>query len=134
MEKRPLSLSIIAWVLVIFSLIGLVSAFTMTSNPAMMKLVEEYHMSVAFQQGFGVVNAILNLVVAYGIFKGLPWSRVLYLVWGIISVAVTFYTSPIKAAAMIALVLFVVVCAFLFTNRANEWFNASGLALKRDNR
>jgi hypothetical protein len=134
MEKRPLSLTIIAWVLVIFSLLGLVSVFTMGSNPEMVKMLDQMNISLAFEQAWTVLGTIINLLVAYGIFKGLPWSRVLYLVWGVIGVIAGFYLSPMKAAALLGLVLFVVVCAFLFTNRANEWFNASGLALKRDNR
>ena len=134
MEKRPLSLTIIAWVLIIFSLLGLVSVFTMGSNPEMVKMLDQMHISLAFEQAWTVLGTIINLLVAYGIFKGLPWSRVLYLVWGVIGVIAGFYLSPMKAAALLGLVLFVVVCAFLFTNRANEWFNASGLALKRDNR
>ena len=43
-----------------------------------------------------------------------------------------FYISPMKVTAMVGLIVFIVVCAFLFTNRANEWFSARGLALKRE--
>ena len=132
MTKRPLSLTIIAWVLVVLSLLALVGAFTMGSNPAMMKAIEQMHLSLAVEQGWTVIGVIVNLIVAYGIFKGQPWSRVLYVVFGVIGLAVGFFTAPMMLAVMISLILLVVVSAFLFSNRANEWFAARGFALKRE--
>ena len=130
--QRPLSLTIIAWVLIVFSLLGLASSFMIASNPEAMKMLEQMHMSLAFQQAWSAVGTVINLAVAYGILKGQPWSRVVYAVWGLIGVVVGFYISPMKVAALLGLSLFVVVCAFLFTNRANEWFSARGFALKRE--
>lgn len=134
MEKRPLSLTIIAWLLIILSLFNLVGVAMMRSNAAMMKAVEQMHASVAFLQIWGVAGTVVTLLCAYGILKGLPWSRVLYLVWGIIGLVVGFYTSPMKAALVLTLVILVVVCAFLWTNNANDWFQARGLMLKRETR
>jgi hypothetical protein len=130
--KRPLSLTIIAWVLIVFSLIGVVSIFMIGSNPEAMKMMEQMPVSIEFQKAWTVVGTIINLAIAYGIFKGQPWSRVLYAVWGIIGAIAGFYISPMKVTAMVGLIVFIVVCAFLFTNRANEWFSARGLALKRE--
>lgn len=132
MEKRPLSLTIIGWFLVITSLLGLAGVLTMKSNPAAMKMLEQMHVSLLFQQVWGVINCIVVLVAAYGIFKGQPWSRVLYVVWGIIGLAVAFFTSPMKAVLVLSLIFLVVISYFLFSDKANEWFAASGLALKRD--
>jgi hypothetical protein len=130
--KRPLSLTIIAWLLVVFSLLGLASIFMVGSNPEAMKMMQQMPVSIEFQKAWAVVGTLINLAVAYGIFKGLPWSRVLYAVWGAIGAIVGFYITPMKLAAMFGLIIFVVVCAFLFTNRANEWFAARGFALKRE--
>lgn len=132
MEKRPLSLTIIAWVLVVLSLLALVGAFTMQSNPAMVKAIEQMHLSIAFEQAWTVVGVIINLIVAYGIFKGQPWSRVLYVVWGIIGLVVGFFISPMKAALVISLIVLVVISAFLFGEKGNDWFSARGLMLKRE--
>jgi hypothetical protein len=132
MEKRPLSLTIIAWFLVITSLLGLVGVLTMGSNPTAMKMLEQMHVSLLFQQVWGVINCVVVLICAYGIFKGMPWSRVLYVVWGIIGLAVAFMTSPMKAVLVLSLIFLVVISIFLFSHKANEWFAASGLALKRD--
>src|SRR5689334_14828714 len=96
------------------------------SNPVMTQAIDKMHMSVAMYQAWGGLGVIISLACAYGILKGLPWSRVLYLVWGIIGVVVGFYISPMKASVVVALVILVVVCVFLWTNNANDWFQARG--------
>ncbi|MGE5562392.1 MAG: hypothetical protein ACM3ZV_03700 [Bacillota bacterium] len=132
MEKRPLSLTIIAWLLIALSLLALVGTFTMQSNPAMMKAVREMHIPLVYQQAWTVLGVIINLIVAYGILKGQPWSRVLYVVWGIIGLIAGFFISPMKAALVLSLVILVVVSIFLFSEKANEWFSARGFMLKRE--
>jgi len=134
MEKRPLSLTIIAWFLIIFSLLGLYGVATMGSNPVAMKMIEQMHSSLRFQQAWGVLGALINIVCAYGILKGLPWSRVLYVLWGVISVAVGFYMSPMKVVVLVTLVILVVIAFFLFTEKANDWFSARGFMLSRERR
>lgn len=132
MEKRPLSLTIIGWLLIVFTLFGLYSILTMGSNPMAMKMLAQMHVTLLFQQVWGTINCVITLICAYGILKGLPWSRVLYLVWGVISMGVAFYTSPIKSLIVFSLIILVVICAFLWTNAANDWFSARGFMLKRE--
>ena len=132
MEKRPLSLTIIACVLIVLSLLALVGVFTMSSNPQMTKMIEQMHVSVLFYRAWTVLGVIINLVVAYGILKGQPWSRVLYVLWGIIGLVVGFFITPQKAYLVLSLVVLVVISAFLFTDSANDWFSARGLMLRRE--
>ena len=132
MEKRPLSLTIIAWVLVVLSVLALVGMFTMGSNPAMVKAMQQMHVSLAFERTWTAVGVIINLIVAYGIFKGQPWSRVLYVVWGIIGLVAGFFISPVKAALVVSLIILVVISIFLFGEKGNDWFSARGFMLKRE--
>jgi len=131
-QKRPLSLTIIAWVLIVLSLLALVGVFTMRSNPAMMKMMDQMHVSMLVYQGWTVLGVIVDLIVAYGIFKGEPWSRVLYVVWGIIGLVVGFLILPQKAYVVLSLVILVVISIFLFSEKANDWFSARGFMLKRE--
>ena len=135
MEKRPLSLTIIACALVILSLLGLVGMLMATTNAELAaKMAEQSKMPLAFQQAWTAIGAIVTLIVAYGIWKGQPWSRVLYVAWGVIGIVVGYLSGSPALGMIFGVVILVVISAFLFTNRANEWFNASGLALKRDTR
>jgi hypothetical protein len=132
MAKRPLSLTIIAWLLIALSLLGVAGAFTMGSNPAMTKALEQMHMSLGAYQAWVGLSTIVTLICCYGFLKGYPWSRVLYIVWGIIGLVVSFYISPMKAAIAISLVVLLVVAFFLFRENANDWFQARGFMLRRE--
>jgi len=132
MEKRPLSLTIIAWLLIALSLLALIGTFAMQSNPQMVKMQEQMHTPVLFQHAWTVLGVIIDLIVAYGIFKGQPWSRVLYVVWGIIGLVVGFFILPQKAYLVFSLIVLVVISIFLFSAKANEYFSARGFMLKRE--
>ena len=132
MEKRPLSLTIIAWLLIAFSLLALIGTFAMQSNPQMVKMQEQMHTPVLFQHAWTVLGVIIDLIVAYGIYKGQPWSRVLYVVWGIIGLVVGFFILPQKAYLVFSLIVLVVISIFLFSAKANEYFSARGFMLKRE--
>lgn len=132
MEKRPVSLTIIACLLGLSALSGLYSAATVASNSIMVKMFAQTHTPIIFEQVWGVAQAIVSAICAYGIWKGLPWSRVLYVVWGAIGIIVTAYTFPIKVLAVVSLIVVVIISVFLWTNAANDWFQARGLMLKRE--
>ena len=132
MEKRPVSLTIVGGLLIILALLGLYGVATMGSNAIALNMLKQMHVPLALEQGWGALGALVNLVCAYGILKGLPWSRVLYVFWGIIGIIVSFYISPMKAAVVVGLIILVVIAAFLWTNSANDWFSARGFMLKRE--
>ena len=132
MEKRPLSLTIIAWILIVLSVLALIGTFAMQSNPQMVKMQEQMHTPVLFQHAWTVLGVIIDLIVAYGIFKGQPWSRVLYVVWGIIGLVVGFFILPQKAYLVFSLIVLVVISIFLFSAKAKEYFSAHGFMLKRE--
>lgn len=136
MEKRPTSIIVIACLLVLGALFSFYSAATLpsnvASNPVVAKMMAGSPVSIQIQQIWTAIGAVVGLICAYGIWKGMPWSRVLYLVWGIIGLVVGFYVSPIKVALVFALLVLIIVCFFLWTNTANDWFQARGLMLKRE--
>jgi len=132
MQNRPTSMTVIGVLLIIFALLGLVGVFTMGSNPAATKMLEQMHVSLAFEQAIGVITALVNLACGYGVLKGQPWSRVLYVVWSVISVGISLYTSPMKGLVVFSLIFLVIIAGFLFTNTANDWFSARGFMLKRE--
>ena len=132
MEKRPTSMTVIGWLLIVLGVFGIYSVVTMGSNPIVLKMLEQTHVSLLFEQVIGTINVIVSIVSGYGILKGQPWSRVLYVGWGIVSLGIGLYTSPIKGFVVFGLIILVVIGAFLFTNTANDWFSARGLMLKRE--
>lgn len=132
MEKRPLSLTIIAWFLIVTTLFAIYSIFTMNSNPVAMQMLAKSGAPLAVHQAIGVVGSIVNLACAYGIFKAQPWSRVLYVGWSLVSLALTALLMPIVSILVLGVIFLVVIGFFLFSLRANEYFAARGLALHRE--
>lgn len=133
MEKRPLSLTIIAIILVIVALLGVAGAVMAGSNADMAaEMAKQSTMPPAMALAWTVLGALVTLAVAYGIFKGQPWSRVLYVAWGVLGIVVGFLTGAPGLGMMISVILLVVISAFLFGDRANSWFAARGLALSRE--
>lgn len=132
MDKRPTSITVICVVLVLFTLLGVTGLVMTATSAAVAEQLAKMNISLPIYRAYGALGIIINLICIYGIFKGLPWSRVLYLVWGIIGLVVGFYVSPMKASIVIGLVLLVVICGFLWTNTANDWFQARGFMLKRE--
>ncbi len=131
MDKRPLSLTIIGWFLIVTGLFGAYASLTMGSNEMARQIIADSGMSLRLQQGLAVVGAIVVVASAYGIFKGLPWSRVLYVGWMILSLAIGLLTSPFKGMLMLSVLFVVVIAYFLFRPEANAWFAAKGLQLHR---
>lgn len=132
MQKRPISIAIIAWFLGITALISIYSVATMGSNPLIAKMLEKMPVSLQFLQIWSSIGIVITLACAYAIWKGLPWGRVLYVLWSVIGIVVSFYTSPMQSLILVSIVFFIIIAAFLFTNAANEWFSARGFALKRE--
>jgi len=132
MEKRPVSLTVIAVVLMLLALLAIVGVLMIGSVPAMTAALAQMHIARPLYQAWGVLGAIVTITCAYGILKGLPWSRVLYVGWGILGLIVSAYISPTKSGVVVGLVILVVISAFLWTNNANDWFQARGLMLNRE--
>jgi hypothetical protein len=132
MNQRPLSLTIIAWFLVITGLFGLYGVLTIGSNEAVLQMVEANGGSVRAQQVMGVVGCLVSAVCSYGIFKGLPWSRVLYVAFGIVSLIFNLLTGAALSMTILSAAFVALIAFFLFRPAANEWFQAIGMDLKRD--
>ena len=131
MDNRPLSLTIIGWWMVIGSLFGLYATLTMRSNALAMRMIEQMHLSVAFQQAVGAVGCVIGLACAYGLFKAQPWSRVLYVGWGIVGMVISLFTSPFKSVLIIGVVITAAIAFFLFRPVADRYFAAKWLQLQR---
>lgn len=132
MKQRPLSLTIIGWFLVVTGLFGLYSVATMGSNDLARQIIEDNGMSLPFQQAMAGLGVLIALITAYGIFRGMPWSRVLYVGWSAISLIVGLVTSPFKGVMILSVLFIAVIAYFLFRPAADAWFAAKGLELKRN--
>ena len=126
--KRPTSVTIIAWILIVLSGLSLVTSTLTLNNPVAQDLMAQSPLPLSVQYAMLYVGLALSIVCGIAMLKGQNWARFLYVVWTAISLVIGFATSPMKAAMLPGLVVFVIVIVFLFLPKANAYFSAAGAA------
>ena len=122
MQQRPLSLTIIAWFLIVTAVISVFSSLSMGSNPMTAKLLAQSPLPISAHIAFALVGALVTLVSGYGILKGYDWSRWLYIGWSVIGFVFSFVTVRIISIIVLGIFFFLVIAFFLFRPAANRWF------------
>jgi hypothetical protein len=125
MDKRPLSVTIIAWFLIVASLY---SAFTFSStfnNPIAQQILAQSPVPRSVLMAISAFNLVLNLVVGVALLKRQDWGRYVYVAFGLIGIVVGFFTSPIRSVILISIIFLAVFAFFLFRKPANDWFRGA---------
>jgi len=128
MQERPISLTIIAWFLIVTSALGVLAMLAMQNNPMMEQVYAKSPLPVSAHIVIGVVGAFITIACGYGFLKGLNWSRFLYVGWSLIGFAITFLTMPVTSLIWLSVAFFAIICFFLFRPAANEWFKGAAPA------
>jgi len=125
MEKRPVSLTIIAWVIIVGSVLSVWGIFRMQSNPMAAKLLAQSPFPLSVHVGFAVAGIVANLIAGYGILKGYPWSRWLYVGWALLSLGFSVATIPVPSLLLVSGLFLILIAFFLFRPAADAWFARS---------
>ena len=128
MAKRPLSLTIIGWFMIISPLISLYSVLTLPTNPMAAKLYAQSPIPLSGHMAFGVIGAMVSVAAGYGVLKGYPWSRWLYVGWTIMALIFSLLTVQIVSIFILSVLFLAVIGFFLFRPAANAWFNRAAAA------
>lgn len=126
--KRPTSVSVVAWILIVMSAISLIASTVSLNNPMAKELMAKSLLPIPLQYVMLYVGLLITIVAGIAILKGQNWARFLYVAWTIIGFVIGIFTSPMKAAMIPGLVVFVVITFFLFRPKANEYFSPKGAA------
>ncbi len=114
--SRPLSVTIIGWMLLVFSMLGLgLMGYLMLSD----KLNQEQFISVLIQFGFG---SLFAMVLALGIFKGANWARILLLWPAPASITLSFVGGDAIPETIIGTGLYIGLVFFLNRSAAIDYF------------
>lgn len=120
--KRPISLSIIAWFLIVTAVISVVSGIFTLNNPAALEVLAKNPMPLPMQYGMMFVGLVVTLASGIGILKGYNWGRFLYLGWGVLGLIISALTSPMKMTLIPGLLFLVVISFLLFRPKATLFF------------
>ncbi len=111
-NKRPDSITVIAWIMLFFAATSLLTSM-FTINGPVPEMIAKNPMSFA--------DKIISIVSAIFILRGANWARLLYICWGAFLLLMMFLTLPAKYT-LIPGVLYLVVVFFLLRPKASAYF------------
>lgn len=121
--KRPVSVAISCWFLVIGSLSALVSAYLGRNDPAMLAGMVNSVIPAEVQYAILLFSQGITLVAALAMLQRQRGARTVYLVWGVIDITLSLATLPLKMNVLPGALAFAVICAFLYSPKSNAWFS-----------
>jgi formate-dependent nitrite reductase membrane component NrfD len=126
--KRPTSVSVIAWYLIVVSAISLVSIPISLNNPMARELMAMNPIPIPLQIVQACAGILITIVSGIALLKGRSWARLLFIGWSSVGFVITILTSPMKAAVIPGIVILAIIAFFLFRPKANEYFSAKETA------
>lgn len=124
MNKRPTSVTVIAWILIV---IAPLSALTITfslQNPTARELMARSPIPMPIQIAMSYAGLLVTFVCGIAFLKGQNWARYLYVGWSVVGFIVGFATSPMKFSMIPGFVFVLVIAFFLFRPKATRFFTA----------
>jgi hypothetical protein len=128
MNQRPKSITVVCWILIIMGAISLVTSTISLNNPMAKELMAKSPIPANIQYVMMYAGLLVMLLSGVAMLKRQNWARLLYVGWGIIGFIIGIATSPMKAAMIPGLIIFLVIVFFLFRPKANEYFKATEVA------
>ncbi|OYO30079.1 hypothetical protein [Janthinobacterium sp. PC23-8] len=122
-NKRPVSVAISCWFLIVGSLASLVSAWLGRNDPVMLAWMARSAIPVEVQYAIVLGGLGLTLVAALAMLQRHRGARTVYLLWGVIDIALSLATVPVKIGVLPGALAFAVMCAFLFSAESSAWFS-----------
>jgi len=121
--KRPVSVALSCWFLILSSLLSLASVYLGRNDPAMLAGMAHGAIPAEVQYAMMLFSLGLSLVTALAMLQRQRGARTVYLVWGVIDIAFCLATLPLKTNVLPGALLFAVICAFLYSPKSNAWFS-----------
>ena len=121
--RRPVSVAISCWFLMLGSLSSLASAYLGRNDPVMLAWMAGGPISAEAQYAILLGGLAITLASAAAMLQGYRGARTAYVVWSVIDIAASLATVPVKTGVLPGAITFVVICAFLFSPASNAWFS-----------
>jgi hypothetical protein len=120
--KRPVSLSILGWFIVVTNAIALLVWPWTLHNPSAQAVFARSMMPLPVMLAVSIASQALCLVAGVGILKGRAWARTLYTVITLATLAFSLVTSPFKIMLLPGAVLAALFLYLLYRPAATAYF------------
>lgn len=125
MNSRPLSVTIVAWYLIITAALGAIGLAMAFANPAAQAYLAASGLSLESQMVLGVVGVIIAALCGFYILRGANWARYLYIGWTLLGVAIAMATIGFTPMMLVSLAILALVIFLLFRKPANAFFTGA---------
>jgi hypothetical protein len=128
MTYRPISITIIGWILIVLGTLGLLDSIiaTMVTNPSTDEILAQSPIPIPIQHAMSIAGSVVTLVSGYFLLRGRNWARYLYVVWSAIGMVVALLTTRMKIMLIPGAIIFFVIAFFLFHPTSNAFFVSGG--------
>ncbi|KVT07267.1 hypothetical protein WT97_31510 [Burkholderia sp. MSMB1459WGS] len=122
--KRPISLTILAWILIVTNAIACIYTPFSIRAPAAQALMSHYLLPVWATLGVSVIVEATNVAIGVAILKGREWSRNAYLATSGFGFAFSLVNMPstMFVAMIPGVLLFALFVYLLFRRPATAYF------------
>ncbi|MBJ9966993.1 hypothetical protein LGM43_30400 [Burkholderia seminalis] len=122
--KRPISLTILAWVIIVTNAITCVYTPFSIGMPTTQALMSHYLLPVWATFAISMIIEVANVVIGIAILKGREWSRNAYIVTFVIGIAFSLINLPASMLAVLipGVLLFALFVYLLFRRPATAYF------------
>ncbi len=119
MIKRPTSVTIIAWLLII---VGIYLLIREGNNLKLKETLNHNNISILLQFMLNLFQLLLPLISGIGMLKRQNWARFLYLIGWIFFTVIHIAKIQITPGSILGMVMFLITIFFLFRPNANDYF------------
>ena len=123
-KKRPTSVSVIAWFLIVIAAINLIpnTIPLFQNNQTVDELKEKNPLTRPFQRVSAFVGLGMMLASGLGMLNGQNWARWLYVSWSGFAIIISMILFPMRAIIIPSIILYAVIVFFLFREKASRYF------------
>ncbi len=125
-QRRPTSISVISWILIVLGGLGLITTTMMLGNPAVQEVMEKSPTPVPLQLAMSYIGLCVLLASGAAMLNGHNWGRWLYIGWTAFALGIGLATAPSKTILLPSALFFAVVAFFLFRPNASSYFTDGG--------
>jgi hypothetical protein len=126
MHRRPVSVSVVGWLLSIVGVLGLLGAFlslSMTDDPRIQKIAEGSPVPLPVHLYVGVAGAIITFISGLYILRGENWARWFYAIWCVAGLLFGAVATADKLLLIPGVLAQGALIVLLFLPKANAYFS-----------
>lgn len=128
MSGRPTSITVIAWILITFGVLGVLGSATsmLRNNSAANERMAKIPVPIPIQHAISIGGTAVDLVCGYFLLRGKNWARYLYVIWMILQCSYGLAINQFKLMMIPGAAFILVLTYLLFRPPANAFFAEGG--------